>query len=262
VPILVEAVCCSVNDCVEATTAGADRIELCAALSMGGLTPSLGTFLEARAGTDVPIVCMLRPRAGGFCYTERELATMRRDADLFRSHGADGIVFGVLTPAKAIDVARCRELIEVAGPLETTFHRAFDVVPDPWSALETLAELGVTRILTSGGERTALEGASLIRRLIERAGNRIGILPGGGIRAHNVMPLLRTTGAQSIHLAPVVAGTDTWTASGTSSFRAGAAPAEGGYSVLDTKALRAIRLAIGGAVNQPAGGAGKFGLDG
>src|SRR5262249_57279827 len=128
------------------------------------------------------------PRAGGFCYSAGEFAAMRRDAEVAMSHGAEGLVFGVLRERGEVDVERCAALVAVARAAgrEAVFHRAFDVVPDPVSALETLIALGVTRILTSGREPTALAGARLIRQLVERAAGRIEILPGGGIREANV----------------------------------------------------------------------------
>src|SRR6266545_4567395 len=160
--LVVEAVCCSADDCVEADAGGADRIELCGELVVGGLTPSLGTLIEALASTRVPIVQMIRPRAGGFCYSAREFATMRRDAELALAHGADGLVFGVLQESGEIDVPRCAELVALAhsgggeggGGRQTVFHRAFDVVPEPFAALEALIALDVTRILTSGRQPT------------------------------------------------------------------------------------------------------------
>jgi copper homeostasis protein len=199
--LLVEAVCCTVDECLEAEANGADRIELCTALVVGGLTPSLGTLIEARAATRLPIVSMVRAREGGFCYSARELATMRRDAELALSHGANGIVFGILRADGSVDAARCRELVAIAGRAETVFHRAFDDVSDPFAALETLISLGFTRILTSGGQPTAVAGAPLLRRLADRAAGRIEILPGGGVRAANVAELLRVSGLSAVHLS-------------------------------------------------------------
>ncbi len=137
VSIFIEAVACSVDDCLEAEAGGADRLELCSAMMVGGLTPSLGTLIDARAATPLPIVTMIRPRAGGFRYTPREFATMMRDAELAARHGADGLVFGILTADGRVDAARCQEFIDDArqiGVSQTTFHRAFDVTPDPYDA--------------------------------------------------------------------------------------------------------------------------------
>jgi copper homeostasis protein len=208
--LLVEAVCCTVDECLEAEANGADRIELCSALVVGGLTPSLGTLIEARAATRLPIVAMVRPREGGFCYSGRELATMRRDAELAVAHGADGIVFGILRSDGTVDSEHCAELVAIARTaapraggrtVQTVFHRAFDEVPDPFAALETLIGLGVTRILTSGRQPTAVAGAALLRQLAERAAGRIEILPGGGVRAANVAELLHVSGLSAVHLS-------------------------------------------------------------
>jgi copper homeostasis protein len=208
--LLVEAVCCTADECVEAEANGADRIELCSALVVGGLTPSLGTLLEARASTRLPIVSMVRPREGGFRYSARELATMRRDAEVALANGADGIVFGILREDGTVDADRSADLLAIARaaspragsrPVQTVFHRAFDSVPEPFVALETLIQLGVTRILTSGREPTAVAGAALLRRLAERAAGRIEILPGGGVREANVAALLRVSGLDAVHLS-------------------------------------------------------------
>jgi len=241
---LLEAACASVTDCVEAEAAGADRIELCSALAVGGLTPSIGLFAAARARTRLPIVCMVRPRAGAFAYDEDELETMRRDVEAFRDAGAHGVVFGVLTPQGAADVERTRDLVERAGPLETVFHRAFDLVTDPEGTLDALAATGISRILTSGQAPASLEGAPLIRRLLERAAGRLDILPGGGVRAATVAGLVAATGARGVHLGPQLLRID---ASGAANPRItfglpGAPPDQ--YPSLDAAAVRAVRTAL------------------
>jgi copper homeostasis protein len=241
---LLEAACASVTDCVEAEAAGADRIELCSALAAGGLTPSLGLFVAARARTRLPIVCMVRPRAGAFGYDEAEMETMRRDIEAFRDAGADGVVFGVLTAQGAVDVERTRDLVERAGTLETVFHRAFDLVPDPEGSVDALASVGVTRVLTSGQAPTSLEGAALIRRLIARAAGHVEILPGGGVRAATVAQLVAATGARAVHLGPQRQRPD---ASGAANPRIsfglpGAPPDQ--YPSLDADAVRAVRAAL------------------
>ncbi|MEJ2703255.1 MAG: copper homeostasis protein CutC [Sedimentisphaerales bacterium] len=199
--ILIEVCCGSVDDGVEAAGGGAGRIELNSSLFFGGLTPSLGSVIEAKKRLDVPVMVMIRPRGGGFCYTPAEMAVMAHDARLAVEHGADGIVFGILNEDGSIDVDRCRSIIELAEGTQTVFHRAFDVTPDPFEALEQLIELGLTRILTSGQERTVAEGAELIRKLIVQARGRIEILPGGGIRPHNVRLIVEQTGANQVHLS-------------------------------------------------------------
>jgi copper homeostasis protein len=242
--LTIEAVVCSPDDCIEAEAGGADRLELCSAMVLGGLTPSLGTLIEARATTALPIVCMIRPRAGGFCYTAREFATMLRDAELAVAYGARGLVFGLLEADGDIDAARTRALVERAGACETIFHRAFDVVPDPYAALETLVDLGVTRILTSGREPTALAGAPLIRALAIQAAGRIQILPGGGIREANIAALLESTGLAEVHLGPFTAQPDSsGRANPALSFASMSAPPEGHYPLTDRDALRRARRA-------------------
>ena len=198
--LLLEIACGSIADARVAAT-GADRLELCAALEVGGLTPSIGAALEVDAAVAVPFVAMLRPRAGDFVCSVAELAVMERDAALLLEAGASGIVFGCLTQDGQVDVLACRRLIEVAGAAETVFHRAFDEARAPFEALETLADLGLTRILTSGGARTALEGVARIRALVDRAAGRIEMLPGGGIREHIVAAVVRQTGCDQVHLS-------------------------------------------------------------
>jgi copper homeostasis protein len=235
--MLIEVVCCGVDDCAVALQAGADRIELCASLTSGGLTPTLGTLVEGLARTSLPILCMIRPREGAFDYSAAEVATMVRDARLAREHGAAGVVFGALTDTLAIDEEACRRLVEAAGPAETIFHRAFDLIPKPDRALDRLVRLGVTRVLTSGGAPIALEGASRIRRLVDHAAGRIELLPAGSIRAGNVQEVVRRTGLPRVHLGPR-------RAVGRVSFE-GQDDKFGVATVLDVEAVLAVRRAVG-----------------
>lgn len=251
--VILEAVCSSADDCAEAEAGGADRIELCGAMIVGGLTPSLGTLIEARCRTRLPIVCMIRPRAGGFCYTAGEFAVMRRDAELALAHGADGIVFGILDERGAVDVPRCAELVAIAAAAaaparETVFHRAFDVTPDPRAALDALIRLGVTRVLTSGAAPSAADGAPLLAELVARAAGRIAILPGGGVRDHNVAALVSATGVRQVHLGPFRAVADSSGAANPRiSFSSGQIPPEGAYALTDRDALRRARTALDAA---------------
>ena len=199
--ILIEVCCGSVDDAVESAKGGADRVELNSAIFLGGLTPSLGTIIETKEKLNIPVMVMIRPRAGGFCYTKTEMAVMQHDAKLAVEHSADGLVFGILTEDGSVNIERCLEIMELAGDRETVFHRAFDVTPEPFEALEQLVELGFTRVLTSGQERTVVEGAELIRKLIIRARGRIEILPGGGIRPHNIRRIVEQTGVKQVHLS-------------------------------------------------------------
>jgi copper homeostasis protein len=196
---LLEVCIASVEDAVGAAAGGADRLELNAALPLGGLTPSLGTLLEVKQAVGLPVLVMVRPRPGGFAYDDREFQVMRRDADLALQAGADGIVFGVLTENGEVDVERCQRLVAQAGDREAVFHRAFDFTPDPLAALEQLIDLGVKRVLTSGQAETALRGADLIAELVRRAAGRIEVLPGGGINRHTVAELVVRTGCTQVH---------------------------------------------------------------
>ena len=199
--VLLEVCCGSLDDALEAEAGGADRIELCSTLFFGGLTPSFGTIAEATRRLRIPVIVMVRPRGGGFCYSETEFATMVADAETAVARGAAGIVFGMLTPDGALDVGRTRTLREIAGDRDAVFHRAFDVTPDPFRALDELVDLGMTRVLTSGQQDTVPEGLDLIRRLIDHAGDRIQVMPGGGIKPHNFTDVIVRTGCRQIHVA-------------------------------------------------------------
>lgn len=199
--ILLEICCDGLDEALAAERGGADRIELCSALALDGLTPSIGTVIEARERLAIPFVAMVRPHARGYRVTAAEWSSMLRDAELMLEAGAHGVVFGVLRHDRTVDRARCRDMVAIAAGRETVFHRAFDAAPDPAEALEALITAGVTRVLTSGGAPTALEGAELIGALVRQAAGRITILPGGGIREQNVGELIGRTGCTEVHLS-------------------------------------------------------------
>lgn len=201
--ILLEVCCGSADDVIQAHLAGADRAELNSDLFHGGLTPTLGELIVAKRETGMKIMTMVRPREGGFCYTDAEFATAVEDAALLLSHGADGLVFGFLRQEGTLDVERTRVLVELAQAAgkETVFHRAIDVVPDWREALDALIGLGVTRVLTSGQEPDVSLGTATVREMIEYAAGRIQILPGAGITARNMDRILAETGCSQIHLA-------------------------------------------------------------
>ena len=199
--VLLEVCCGSLDDALEAEAGGADRVELCASLFVGGLTPSFGTIAEAKRRLRLPAIVMIRPRGGGFCYTDTEFAAMEADAESAMAQGVAGLVFGILTPDGTIDAARTRRLRDLAARGDAVFHRAFDVTPDPFRALEELIDLGITRVLTSGQQDTVPEGLDLIARLVERAGDRIQVMPGGGIKPHNFDDVLARTRCRQIHVA-------------------------------------------------------------
>lgn len=181
--VKVEAVCCTAEECLAAEQAGAARIELCCALELGGLTPSVGLLERARRLTRLPLMAMIRPRPGNFVYSPEEIRTM--EADIARLDAANGFVFGVLTDEGDVDREACAHLVRRCGARDKVFHRAFDRARDPLRALDALIELGFTRVLTSGAAPNAVLGIPSLSALHERAAGRIEILPGGGIRPDN-----------------------------------------------------------------------------
>jgi copper homeostasis protein len=207
-PILLEICTASVDDCVAAAEGGADRVELNAALALGGLTPPLGVLIEARQSVSIPIIAMVRPRPGGFHYSTRDFAAMQRDAGLLLEHGADGLAFGILHADGTVDTERCKALIRQMEGREAVFHRAFDVVPEPSRVLEQLIDLGVTRVLTSGQEASAYNGAANIAAYVEQAAGRIEVLPGGGINRFTIADVLARTGCNQVHASLTMLRTD------------------------------------------------------
>ena len=189
----------SVASAQNAEAGGASRVELCANLVEGGTTPSCGLLKVVKLRAQVPIFVMVRPRGGDFAYTEDEFRVMEEDVRALKECGADGFVFGILTPSGAVDVDRCSQLLGLCRPLPVTFHRAFDMVKDPFESLEDIVRIKFDRILTSGRSSTALGGMQLISQLVEKAAGRIVIVPGGGISEGNLETILRGTGAKEFH---------------------------------------------------------------
>ncbi|WP_065358127.1 copper homeostasis protein CutC [Kluyvera georgiana] len=191
-------ICCYSTECaVIAQQNGADRIELCAAPLEGGLTPSYGVLRATRQRVTIPVHPIIRPRGGDFCYTDGEFAAMLEDVRQVRSLGYPGVVIGILNPEGQVDVPRMRQIMVAAGPLAVTFHRAFDMCADPLQAADTLSELGVARILTSGQQPSAEKGISLIRELIAR-NDTPTIMAGAGVRASN-LSLFLEAGVKEVH---------------------------------------------------------------
>ncbi|GAA3799980.1 copper homeostasis protein CutC [Sphaerisporangium flaviroseum] len=192
----------STQAALAAERAGAHRVELCAALFEGGITPTIGTVaatLAAVSGIRVHVI--IRPRGGDFIFDGHEVAAMERDVAEVRDAGAHGVVIGALTPQGMVDRPVCERLIAAAGDLPVTFHRAFDMTVDPYDALDTLVGLGVRRVLTSGQESSVLEGAPLIASLVRHAGDRITVMPGGGVTERNIGRIVAQTGVSEIHFA-------------------------------------------------------------
>lgn len=180
---------------------GADRVELCAALTEGGITPSMGMVKIVRDALQIAVNVIVRPRRGDFCYSDEEFECMKQDIIFLRTMGIDGLVFGILTPDGNIDVPRMRKLITLARPLSVTVHRAFDAVCDPMKALEDCISLGADRILTSGLATKAEEAIDMLTLLVKKAEGRISIMPGSGVNDCNIVPILSQTGAHEIHLS-------------------------------------------------------------
>ncbi|HEX2533731.1 MAG TPA: copper homeostasis protein CutC [Chitinophagaceae bacterium] len=192
----------AVNDLVTAAAAvegGADRLELCSALSEGGLTPSYGFMRRCRELFSLPIFPIIRERGGDFLYSEEEYNIMLEDARLAKSLGFDGVVAGFLLADGRVDALRTRKLVEAVYPLEVTFHRAFDRCRDPFEALETIIDCGCQRILTSGQQPSVLDALDRVQQLVAAADHRIIILPGSGIRVSNIRKVAEATGAAEFH---------------------------------------------------------------
>ena len=189
----------SVEAALAAEAGGAHRLELCGNLMEGGTTPAKSMIEACQAHSNLPIMMMVRPRGGDFLYTDYEFETMERDIALAKEMGVQGVVFGLLLEDGNIDRTRTRKLVELASPLEVTFHRAFDRARDGKRALQELLDLGVDRILTSGLQPTVPEGLNLITELVEMAGDRMSIMPGGGVNAENIKDIIEQSGVREIH---------------------------------------------------------------
>lgn len=196
---LLEVAANSVASALAAQDGGAGRVELCAALELGGVTPSYAEIATARDRLTIPLYVLIRPRAGDFLYNDFECEVMLRDIEVCASLGCDGVVLGALDAEGRIDQARCRALIGAAGPLGVTFHRAFDMAADQAQALEAVVGLGCERVLSSGARASAVEGAPALRALVEQAAGRVVVMPGAGVHADNIAALARATGAREFH---------------------------------------------------------------
>ena len=196
-----EVVVYNIESALNAQAGGADRVELCDNPGGGGTTPSIGTIEVLKEQLDISLFVMIRPRGGDFCYTDLEFEAMKRDIDRCKALGVDGVVLGMLSPDGTIDKQRCRALIERARPLKVTCHRAFDMTRDPMEALENCIAVGFDRILTSGQQAQAGDGVDLIAQLVQKAEERISIMPGCGVNEDSVEKIVKQAGIQEIHLS-------------------------------------------------------------
>jgi len=192
---------CAVNiqSALAAQHAGAHRIELCVALDVGGLTPSLGLIRAAVRALDIPVHVLIRPREGDFCYTESELGLMLEDIQVCRQSGAAGVVIGALSLDGQLDLPKMQAMKLAAAGMEATCHRAFDFTPDPVESLEQLIGMGFGRVLSSGQSANAFEGQELLQKLVRQAAGRIAVMPGGGINIENIRAIAEFTGAKDVH---------------------------------------------------------------
>jgi copper homeostasis protein len=197
--VLFETCVDSVESSITAELSGADRIELCAALSIGGITPSYGMIKTVLEKLKIPVNVLIRPRGGDFLFTDLECNVMKRDVLFCKEAGVNGIVTGILKEDGTIDRARTKELIDLARPMSITFHRGFDFARDAIESLNLLIELSVDRVLTSGQEADAYFGINMIKKLVEHASNRIIIMAGGGVNGQNINEIIRNSGVREIH---------------------------------------------------------------
>lgn len=184
-----------------ATAGGADRVELCANLPEGGTTPSAGMIRAVRSVFPGGLMVIIRPRGYDFLYSDDEMAVMLDDIQIARDLGADGVVIGCLTADGRVDMERCERLVSAAGPLDVTFHRAFDMTRDLHEATEDILRLGIRRILSSGGQPDVPAGIPVLARLAKQAAGRISIMPGGGVTEDNIPEIVEATGVREIHLS-------------------------------------------------------------
>lgn len=194
-----EICCYSAESAFLAEKAGADRIELCDNFTEGGTTPSYGIIKYAIENLKIPINVIIRPRGGDFLYSDMEFEIMKQEVLEMKKLGINGIVFGILKSNGKIDIERTKEIMELAHPLEHTFHRAFDMCENHMRSLEILKKLGINRVLTSGGKNNAYDGIELLSKLLEAAENEIIIMPGSGINENTIGEILQRTGATEFH---------------------------------------------------------------
>lgn len=239
--VLVEACVDSVASAIAAERGGAGRLELCDNLFDGGTTPSAGMIDAVKEHVRIPVFVIVRPRGGGFVYSGDELDVMRRDIEIASRFSADGVVLGALTIDGRVDVERTRELVAAAGALRVTFHRAFDLTRDRAEALDAVIASGAQRVLTSGGAATAIDGADEIASLVARAGGRLEVMAGGGVREENVAELVQRSGVREVHVrGTVLESTAMQPVNGSIRLRKALPADEGAWETTDERRVREL----------------------
>ncbi len=243
---IVEVCCGSYEDCIAAYNGGAKRVELNSALSVGGLTPTLATLKRVKRDTELKVICMDRPRAAGFCYSQSEFETMLEDAEILLENGADGIAFGFLQEDGNICLPYVEKMVDFIHSYgkEAVFHRAFDVTPDPFLSMDILTDLGVDRVLTSGQQAKAKDGMNLIQQLQAQYGEKIEILPGSGINAQNAKEVIEQTGVNQVHSSCKNYQTDPTTSSDSVTYAYLTEPHTNDYDVVDVELVKNLVKAV------------------
>lgn len=198
----------NIEEAIKAQKHGADRVELCENLNVGGTTPSYGTIKFCKRNLKIPYMTMIRPRGGDFVYNDLEIEIMKEDIQVCKLLGSDGVVFGLLNSDKTIDVERTKQLVELARPMEVTFHKAFDEVANPLEELDKLIECGVDRLLTSGTKDTAEQGADILNQMINHSQGRIKIIVAGKVLKGNLSELSKKIKATEFHGRRIVFNPD------------------------------------------------------
>lgn len=201
---MLEIACFEITSAETAMESMADRIEFCANFELGGITPDFYEFLHLKRNYKTPVYVMIRPKGGPFFYSDTEFLEMKNSIITFKEGGADGFVFGILDSHNEIDIAKNRELLELAGETPCTFHRAFDRTADLEESIKILIRLGFKTVLTSGGKNSAVEGKEMLKSLIEKYSHQIEILIGGGVRSENIAALKEFTGGKSFHSSAIL----------------------------------------------------------
>ncbi len=204
--MILEIACFNPKSAIIAAEAGADRIELCTNYAVGGTTPTLEDFTEVRKKVKIPIFVMIHPKAGAYTYTQKIFDLMKNSISSFKKAGADGFVFASMYTPQGINIIQNKELVELAGNLPCTFHRAFDEMKDKEEAIQNIIKCGFKRILTSGNPGKAIDNFDLIKKLQEKYKDQINIMPGGGIRSGNVQPFVDSGLFSEIHSAGILSG--------------------------------------------------------